>query len=120
MLLCVEPGCARTAGIELAGHGVMKSISKRWVLAMFCLAGMGACAGGDDGSPIGSSGNCFSPEQTPELAIDHPEAGCSCDAKEKDQCVSTSYQGQAWDIALVCTGRWTSVEDGPCWPVPSP
>jgi hypothetical protein len=89
----------------------MKSISKRFVAAMLGLAGMGACAGGG-GASVGS---CFSPEQTPELAMDHPEAGCAC-AGEKDHCVSTSYQGRELSVALVCTaGRWTSVEDGPCW-----
>lgn len=95
----------------------MKSISKRMILWMLGLAVLGACAGGDDGSSVGS---CFSPEQTPELALDHPEAGCSCNG-EKDQCVPVRYEGGEASIGLVCAaGHWTSVEDGPCWGPASP
>jgi len=63
---------------------------------------------------------CFSPSQTPELGLDEPDAGCACDDDE-GVCVPTTYQGRAWNVALICVdGRWHSVEDGPCAPtVPS-
>jgi len=62
-----------------------------------------------------SSVDCFSPTSHPELAVEDPDAGCACDAKEPDQCVRTQHEGRPWDVALVCAqGRWQSVEDGPC------
>jgi hypothetical protein len=92
----------------------MNTISKLMGGGLLGLALTGACAGGNGGTQIGS---CFSPTQSPELAIDAPDAGCGCSGEEADQCVSTRYQGRAWDVALVCSeGRWRSVEDGPCFP----
>lgn len=65
----------------------------------------------------GASGDtdCFSPTNSPELAIDHVDAGCACNETDPDQCVRTAHEGRPWDVALVCEGgRWQSVEDGPC------
>lgn len=95
----------------------MKSISKAMLLALLGLGMSGGCAGSDDESPVGS---CFSPEQTPALALEHAEAGCACNG-EQGQCVRVRYDGQDVDLALVCAGgRWRSVEDGPCWSGSSP
>ena len=96
----------------------MNAISKLMGGALVGLALTAACAQEDGGPSIGGSqpGTCFSPTQSPELALDEPDAGCVC-SDEESQCVSTRYQGRAWDVALICAeGRWRSVEDGPCYP----
>jgi hypothetical protein len=113
----------RTCSSELSTSEVsMSTIAKLMGGALIGLAMTGACAQGQGGPPIGGSqpGTCFSPTQSPELALDEPDAGCSC-SDEESQCVSTRYQGRAWDVALICTqGRWRSVEDGPCFPTRPP
>jgi hypothetical protein len=76
----------------------------------------GATASGAGGA---SSELCFSPIVNPELALDSDALGCECTFGEA--CVTVEDQGRPHGIALICEeGRWLSVEDGPCFPVPLP
>jgi hypothetical protein len=98
---------------------MQKSFLRRMGVAMACLMASGACGGGED-TPAAepAQASCFSPEQTPELAIDQPGRGCPCDG-DADQCVATTYYGRAWSVGLVCTtGRWTRNDDVCAPPLP--
>lgn len=70
-------------------------------------------------SPSGCDQGCFSPTESPALAIEPGSLGCAC-TDEPPECVRTMHEGKPWDIALYCVdGRWTSAEDGVCdWLAP--
>lgn len=89
----------------------MRHKSKRVLLALFV-----SLAGGCSGEELTLPGEdaCFSPSQSPELALTRPDAGCPCGG-DAAVCVSVEHQGRPWNVALVCVDeRWRSVEDGPC------
>lgn len=77
--------------------------------------GMLGCESGRwENVPPSCDVGCFSPTESPMLAIDTPEAGCAC-TNEPAECVRTAYEGRDWDVGLECVdGRWHSVEDGVC------
>jgi hypothetical protein len=57
--------------------------------------------------------DCFSPTNSPHLAVD-PTAGCACD-DDPPECVQTVLDGQPWRIGMYCEeGKWTTGEDGVC------
>jgi hypothetical protein len=70
-------------------------------------------------APGGCDRGCFSPTDSPELALEPDGVGCAC-SDEPPQCVRTTYQSRPWDVALYCVGgRWTIAEDGVCdWLAP--
>jgi hypothetical protein len=78
--------------------------------------GMLNCEGGRWRSvPPSCDTQCFSPDSSPELAVDQPDAGCPCHGDEPAECVQTEYDGRPWRVALYCEqGRWISAEDGVC------
>jgi len=58
--------------------------------------------------------DCFAPQNSPQLALVDPNAGCAC-AGEPGECVEVSDNGRPHDLAFECMdGRWQSVEDGAC------
>jgi len=75
----------------------------------------GGFGGNNTGGAAGSTGECFSPIESPELALDSNAIGCPCTFGES--CVLVDDGGRPHALALVCErGRWQSVEDGPCAP----
>jgi hypothetical protein len=55
---------------------------------------------------------CFSPVRNLDRAYDDGAVGCSC-TDEPSVCVPDST---GREVALICSsGRWTAVEDGPCF-----
>jgi hypothetical protein len=70
----------------------------------------------------GGSGECFSPDVHPELALDANATGCSCLGTEEDVCVAVEEGVRLHLLAMVCDddGRWHSVLDGPCEPTAGP
>ncbi len=73
------------------------------------------CVGGRwERAPNGCDQGCFSPTDTPGLAINPDSTGCACN-DDPPECVRTMHEGNPWDVALYCVdGRWTSAEDGVC------
>jgi hypothetical protein len=57
---------------------------------------------------------CFSPTNSPNLALINPDAGCAC-VDEPPECVKTEHEGRPWRVSLYCErGKWTTGEDGVC------